>query len=101
MIVRGMLEKVTRETFAPLKGHAFTLSGPEGSVELTLVAVQGNGLRGGAGREQFSLHFQGPREPFFPQSIYHLENATLGPLDIFLVPIARDELGATYEAIFT
>lgn len=101
-----MLDKMTKETFAPRTGEVFKLSvGSEGAggqeLELTLADVRGTGLRGKAPREQFALHFDGPSEPVLPQSIYHLENAALGALDIFLVPVARDESGVTYEAVFT
>ena len=101
-----MLDKMTKETFAPRTGEVFKLSvgGDDTSareIELTLTDVRGVGLRGKAPREQFSLHFDGPYEPLLPQGIYHLENEELGALDIFLVPVARDEDGVTYEAVFT
>ena len=35
------------------------------------------------------------------QSIYRLEHAGLGALEIFIVPIGRDAESTTYEAIFT
>ena len=53
------------------------------------------------GREPFRLHFSGPREPLLEQSIYRLEHAQLEALEIFIVPIRRDDLSTTYEAIFT
>jgi len=98
-----MLDKVTIETFAPRKGETFRLTGEgvDGELELKLSAVRGTGLQGRAKREQFSLHFDGPAEPILPQSIYRLENAELGTLDLFLVPVAGDEEGVTYEAVFT
>lgn len=97
-----MLDKVTRDTFEPRKGEAFELTDEAaGEVELTLASVQGTGLQGKAPREQFSLHFHGPREPLLPQKIYRLENAEIGAMDLFLVPIAQDDEGTTYEAVFT
>lgn len=97
-----MLDKLTRETFEPRKGEAFRLTDEAaGEVELKLAAVQGTGLQGKAPREQFSLHFHGPREPMLPQKIYRLENDELGAMDLFLVPVARDDEGTTYEAVFT
>lgn len=97
-----MLDKMTRETFEPRKGEAFKLTDEAaGEVELTLASVQGTGLQGKAPREQFSLQFHGPPEPVLPQKIYHLENDELGGMDIFLVPIAQDDEGTTYEAVFT
>lgn len=97
-----MLDKVTKDTFEPRKGETFRLTDEAaGEVELKLASVQGTGLQGKAPREQFSLHFHGPREPLLPQQIYHLENAEMGALDLFLVPVARDDEGTTYEAVFT
>lgn len=98
-----MLDKLTKEAFEPRKGESFKLTHEtaSGEVELKLAAVQGTGLQGKAPREQFSLHFHGPREPQLPQQIYHLENTALGAMDLFLVPIARDEQGMIYEAVFT
>lgn len=97
-----MLDKVTKETFEPRKGEPFRLSTEgAGEIELKLADVQGTGLQGKAEREQFALHFDGPPDPVLPQSIYRLENAEMGPLDIFLVPVARDDDGVTYEAVFT
>lgn len=97
-----MLDKLTKETFEPRKGEAFKLEDEAaGEVELKLASVQGTGLQGKAPREQFSVHFHGPREPVLPQQIYHLENAEMGAMDLFLVPIARDEEGMIYEAVFT
>jgi hypothetical protein len=59
-----MLDKLTKETFEPRKGEAFKLTDEAaGEVELKLASVQGTGLQGKAEREQFSLHFHGPRSP--------------------------------------
>jgi hypothetical protein len=97
-----MLDKVTRQTFEPLQGQRFTLTdGANPALDLELVAVAGNGLKGAAAREQFSLHFRGPLSPQLPQKIYRLTHDQLGVMDIFLVPIARDPSGMTYEAIFS
>jgi hypothetical protein len=97
-----MLDKVTKETFEPVKGGVFELSLGEGqTVPLELAAVLGTGLQGLANREQFSLHFRGPASPALSQRIYRLSHPQLGTLEIFLVPIGRDPGGMTYEAVFT
>lgn len=97
-----MLDKLNRETFEPRMGETFRLAAEgAGEVKLELAEVRGTGLQGRAVREQFSLQFHGPREPLLPQKIYRLENAELGALDLFLVPVAQDEEGTTYEAVFT
>ena len=58
--------------------------------------------RGFAGvmRAPFSLLFRSASKVLLPQQIYRLKNATLGILDIFLVPVARDKEGIIYQAIF-
>jgi hypothetical protein len=52
-------------------------------------------------REQgcFKLTFRGPPEPLVPQGLYRFERGD-GSYDIFIVPIARDQQGSTYEAVF-
>ena len=97
-----MLDKVTKDTFEPIKGDIFRLAlSDDEHVPLELAAVLGTGLQGLASREQFSLHFRGPATPELPQRIYRLQHSELGTLEIFLVPIKRDAGGMTYEAVFT
>jgi hypothetical protein len=71
-------------------------------IELELVEAVGLGSRRGdpPRTRGFSVLFRGPAAPGLPQRIYHLEHAGLGALDIFLVPIGRDERGMLYEAVF-
>jgi hypothetical protein len=72
-----------------------------GGPALRLVAAAPNGERApGMQRDPFRLAFLGPADPVLPQRTYRLEHAALGELDIFLVPVARDAGGTTYEAIF-
>jgi hypothetical protein len=53
-------------------------------------------------RNPFSLHFQGPPEPYLPQRTYQMRHAAFaGPLDLFIVPIGRESAGFIYEAVFT
>jgi len=47
----------------------------------------------------FSLHFLAEGEKL-DQGIYRLTHATLGELDLFLVPIQRRKTGILYEAVF-
>jgi hypothetical protein len=96
-----MLDKVTKETFDPVKGGVFGLRHDGATITLELSAVLGTRLKGAATREQFSLHFRGPTTPLLPQQIYRLQHQDIGVLDIFLVPIGRDATGMIYEAVFT
>src|SRR5687768_12061001 len=98
----AMLDKVTKDTFDPIKGSVFELALAEGqTIPLELSAVLGTGLQGLANREQFSLHFRGPATPALVQRTYPLKHPSLGSFEIFLVPIKRDAAGMTYEAVFT
>jgi hypothetical protein len=93
-----VLESLTPDSFAPHVGETFRLTQLEPAPELRLDHIVTHGDTG-AGRVSFSLFFVGPPEVVQPQSIYHLESE-MGPLDIFLVPIAADGDGVTYEAVF-
>lgn len=52
-------------------------------------------------RQPFSLLFRGGGTTVWPQGIYHLSRAGLDELDIFLVPVGKDESGVRYEAVFS
>ena len=52
-------------------------------------------------QEAFSLFFHGPSDPFMLQGIRKLKHDKLGELEIFLVPVARDQDGFQYEAAFS
>ena len=71
-------------------------------VELELVEVKSYlpGENEQRGMERFSLFFRGPADIFVPQGTCTLEHERLGTLEIFLVPVARDERGFLYESVF-
>ena len=52
------------------------------------------------GLERFSLFFRGPADIYVPQGTYSLEHESMGALDIFVVPVARDASGFLYESVF-
>jgi hypothetical protein len=95
-----VLENLTVDSFSGRVGDRFELATDGGTHELTLDECT---RLGGAAieREPFSLVFLGPRDPLLPQQIYALSHPDLGTLELFLVPIAQDENGTRYEAIFT
>ena len=83
-------------------GTSFWLSFENRKIELRLIraakVMENEAAR--LARTPFSLFFLGP--VLLPQQIYRLTHDGFGePLDIFLVPIARDASGFTYEAVFT
>lgn len=51
--------------------------------------------------ERFSLYFNGPDDHYLQQMTYHIEHEQMGEMDIFLVPLSRDERGFRYEAVFS
>jgi hypothetical protein len=55
---------------------------------------------GPASRTPFSLLFQTSEQHILPQGIYRLNHDAMGDLEFFLVPVARDTAGVTYEAAF-
>ena len=52
------------------------------------------------GMERFSIYFLGPADIFLPQGTFRLTHERMGDLDLFLVPVKREELGFRYEAVF-
>lgn len=50
--------------------------------------------------ENYSLLFRAPADAPQVQSIYRLEHEALGKIDLFLVPIKKDENGLYFEAVF-
>lgn len=56
-------------------------------------------------RTGFALFFSGPlfgphQQQYLPQRIYPVEHPTLGPMDIFLVPLGPQAGQMRYQAIF-
>jgi len=97
---------LTVDLFSGHEGEAFEVTG-DGAPQQTLVLtdVAASGVAGGHGpegeeREQFTLLFRGPLEPLLPQATYRLDHADIGPVDLFLVPLAPRADGAVYEAAF-
>lgn len=74
----------------------------ENSVDLELTEVKGymSKHREQTGMERFSIYFQGPAEPSLPQKLYAFQHAGMGKFEMFLVPIAKNEAGFSYEAVF-
>ena len=97
-----MLDRLTIESFEPHVGTSFWLRAGDRKVELRLTraakVMESEAAR--LTRTPFSLFFLAP--VLLPQQIYPLTHEGFAePLDIFLVPVARDASGFTYEAVFT
>lgn len=88
------------DAFRGCVGQSFSLADVSGAVtELLLREVEDLGE--GASRRAFSLIFEGRLQPIHPQAIYRLDNQSLGPLDIFLVPLGPHGDRCRYQAVFT
>ena len=87
-----------REDFAAAVSSGFGVhSGSDAPVEFTLVEC--NTLVDSSTHECYTLLFRGPSDQPPVQGIYHLENDKLGKLQLFLVPIKRDDQGLYFEAV--
>ena len=73
------------------------------SVSESLVLTQVNRLTRQAEhkRQPFSLLFQSEHAEPMAQGIYRLKHAELGDLELFLVPVERNDTGVCYEAVFS
>jgi hypothetical protein len=97
-----MLDKLTIESFEPHVGTPFWLHAESRKIELRLTGaakvMESEAAR--LTRTPFSLFFLSP--VLLPQRIYRVTHEAFAePLDIFLVPIAREANGFTHEAVFT
>jgi hypothetical protein len=89
--------------FAPRVGEAFdVVLAADATAPLTLVEVSPLPAHKFPGmlRDPFSLMFRSPSPVVMPQKIYRLKNEAMGALDIFLVPVGRDQHGTIYQAVF-
>lgn len=102
-IVHRPLGDLTLEHFQPLVGQDFRLTFPGLIEPLRLVEATAStappppGLRRG-----FLLRFEGQtRDRCLPQGTYPIEHATMGRLDLFIVPTGPGATGrSVYEAMF-
>jgi hypothetical protein len=91
----------TLDRFTPHVDTIFRAKTDAGTIELLLEHAIGYDTGDHlAPRAPFSLTFRGPRQPVFPQQIFHLDHDAMGALDVFLVPIGVEESGVLYEAVF-
>jgi len=52
------------------------------------------------GWESFTILFDGPPSTVLPQATHELVNEEIGTVPVFLVPVAEDEQGFQYEAVY-
>lgn len=90
------------ERFAGCVGQGFDVDLGTASVALTLSEARPLPQQGFAAamRQPFSLLFRSGSAVLLPQQIYRMTNATIGSVEIFIVPVARDREGIVYQAVF-
>lgn len=100
-----MIDTATIETFAAHVGSTFELL-LEGAQHLSLTLgaaelIPTTNPAAVMARPPFSLIFRPPAGLAFAQGTYLLRHATLGTLELFLVPVQPDAGGPRLEAVFT
>ena len=94
------LATVRCEQFTPCLDQDFDVVFSDGVLPLKLSEARRLGVRPESIREPFALTFLGRAGLRLPQGIYKMRHATLGDMEIFLVQIAVDQTGSTFEAVF-
>ncbi len=94
------IEKLpTKEEFSSAINSLFHARQADGS-EFDLTLLESSTPISNPVQECFSLLFRAPADAVPVQSIFRLANERLGEMDLFLVPVKKDEDGLYYEAVF-
>jgi hypothetical protein len=92
-------EILTKEAFTENLDTKFRIPlESSGAAELELIEVVETTAT--PRQQQFSLFFRGPLEYLLPQGTYHMEHEKMGAIDLFIVPVGREQDGFRYEAVF-
>lgn len=92
-----MLPTLDYAFFAERLHGFFAVAGHDG-VTLTLTQVDRSARQ--APGNGFSLLFRGPAQPQLEQMTYMLDIPGTATFPLFIVPVARDQDGMQYQAIF-
>lgn len=94
-----MSEELSKEAFAKHLNSTFSVVfDSEQSIDLELKDIV-DGVETPR-QESFSVIFHGPKDVHFPQGIREMRHASMGTLNLFLVPIGIEEGRILYEAVF-
>ena len=93
------MDEYRLEDFAGAVGEHFDLAAGDTTIPLKLKDARPMPSPSLREHGSFSLHWLGPFEPILPQATYELSRDGKA-YAIFIVPIARDDSGTTYEAVF-
>jgi hypothetical protein len=94
-----MLERLTRRDFESLPADALVVE--HGGAKLAMEVLELRGLPPISQRaDPFAVVLGGPASPMLRQGIHALIHPAHGRLDLFMVPIGRDEGRVRYEIVF-
>lgn len=91
------------ELFAGRVSQTFTVSLGNGSIEMVLMEARRAPTRpaiDGIRTDPFALYFKYAGEKFPPQGMYTFGIADMEDVEMFVVPIRKEQDGIVYEAIF-
>jgi len=89
----------SKQEFLGASNTVFEANDGEGNkFEISLVSV--DEIVSNEFQENFSLLFRAGTDAGVQQGIYHLRHKDLGAMDLFLVPVKKDETGLYLEAVF-
>lgn len=94
------------EDFVRTEGTRFTIGFSDITIPLFLINAlplppvpEGPGVPATIRRVPYTLDFRGPLEFPLQQNLYRLSHDDLGEVDLFLVPVGRDEDGLYYHVV--
>lgn len=95
-------EPLRLDMIEPEVGTVFRMSFTDAEFDLELREAKplGRFLEGIHMRPPFALLFVCPDRRVVAQGMYAMDHDRLGRLEIFIVPVAADEDGVHYEAVF-
>jgi hypothetical protein len=95
-----MSDSFSHDRFAAARGSLFKLTAPNGtSIELELADV--SQLKATESQESFSIVFLAPESYRVEQGLYDIDHPTMGPMQLFLVPVGlADDGRLQLEAVF-
>lgn len=88
-----------RETFAEHLNTNFTAQ-TDAEKEFEITLVEAKSIISNKIQECFALLFCAPPDAPAVQQSFQLDHNTLGKMELFLVPVKKNEDGLFYEAVF-
>jgi hypothetical protein len=92
------------ETFSPCVGEPFAVEASAGEDEMALELIEAKALPAQPGLPRarpFVLLFRGPAGIPLGQGMVRLGHPRAGPVELFVVPVAGQDDGQYFEAVFS